>query len=100
MEPSKRIRGRKLQEIRKRHFEQFPLCENCLKKTPPRITLATELDHRIALDNGGKDFDEDPGQKCGLCHDCHKEKTDKDMGYRPRLAISLDGWPESGQGGS
>jgi 5-methylcytosine-specific restriction protein A len=88
-----RIRGRKLQEIRKRHFEQFPLCVDCQKQG--RITIATELDHIIALTNGGHDFDVDPSQKCGLCHDCHEAKTAKDMGYRPRLAISLDGWPET-----
>jgi 5-methylcytosine-specific restriction protein A len=89
---SKRIRGRKLQEIRKRHFEQFPLCVDCQKQG--RVRLATELDHIIALHNGGKDFNEDGGtNRAGLCSECHEAKTARDMGYKERLAISLDGWP-------
>jgi 5-methylcytosine-specific restriction endonuclease McrA len=88
-----RIRGRALQEIRKQHFARFPLCAECQKHG--RITLATELDHIVALANGGKDFDEDAGtNRQGLCSECHEAKTQRDMGYRPRLAVSLDGWPE------
>lgn len=88
----KRIRGRKLQAIRKRHFEQHPLCVECLKHG--RITLATELDHIIALHNGGKDFDCDNGEnRQGLCDDCHAKKTAKDLGHRETVAIDINGWP-------
>jgi 5-methylcytosine-specific restriction protein A len=87
-----RIRGRALQEIRKQHFARFPLCAECQKHG--RITLATELDHIIALANGGKDFDEDAGtNRQGLCSECHEAKTQRDMGYRERHAIGSDGWP-------
>jgi 5-methylcytosine-specific restriction protein A len=85
---SNRIRGRKLQEIRKRHFEQFPLCVDCQKQG--RINIATELDHIIALTNGGTDADDN---RQGLCSECHAAKTARDMGYKERLAISADGWP-------
>jgi 5-methylcytosine-specific restriction protein A len=91
VERSKRIRGRKLQEIRKRHFEQFPLCVECQRLG--RITLATELDHIKALCNGGTDTEDN---RQGLCAECHDAKTARDMGHRPRLAISLDGWPING----
>jgi 5-methylcytosine-specific restriction protein A len=87
---SNRIRGRKLQEIRQRHFEQFPLCVECQKQG--RITIATELDHIVALTNGGTDTDDN---RQGLCTECHDAKTARDMGHRERLAISVDGWPES-----
>ena len=87
-----RIRGRALQEIRKRHFEQYPLCVECQKHG--RIALATELDHIIALTNGGKDFDEDAGtNRQGLCADCHEAKTKRDLGHRETQQIGLDGWP-------
>ncbi len=63
----------------------------CLAKGRPRA--ATQLDHIVALDNGGKDFDEDPDNAQGLCDECHKVKTAKDMGYTRRPTIGADGWP-------
>jgi 5-methylcytosine-specific restriction protein A len=66
------------------------LCVECLKKEPPRVTEATELDHIIALDNGGAD-EEDNRQ--GLCGPCHRDKTTRDMGYRVRKVIGVDGYP-------
>lgn len=83
-----RIRGRKLQEIRKRHFENYPLCVMCEKEG--RITLATELDHIIALHNGGTN---DDSNYQGLCSSHHKEKTIKDLNYKPKQVIGLDGYP-------
>lgn len=83
-----RIRGRKLQEIRRRHFENYPLCVMCEKEG--RITLATELDHIIALCNGGTN---DDSNYQGLCESCHKEKTLKDLNYKSKQVIGLDGYP-------
>lgn len=85
----KRTRGRKLQERRSLWFSINPLCVHC--KAQGRVTAATELDHILALENGGADDDPDNWQ--GLCSDCHKEKTAEDMGYRKRVAVGLDGWP-------
>lgn len=76
-----RLRGRRLQRIRTEYFALHPLCEHCEQNG--KVRLATELDHRIALDNGGKDFNEDPSQKQGLCADCHAIKTSTDLGHKP-----------------
>ncbi len=84
----KRIRGRKLQEIRAQYFKHNPLCAHCLSKG--RYTLATELDHIIALTNGGKDT---PSNYQGLCEECHKIKTAQDLNHKPKQTIGLDGYP-------
>ena len=70
-----RIRGRELQRIRAEHFRAHPLCVHCLAKTPPRISVATDLDHTVALENGGTDT---PDNRQGLCAECHETKTIKD----------------------
>lgn len=88
---TERIRGRKLQRIRAKHFAQHPLCVHCLTKG--RVTVATQLDHKVALTNGGKDFDEDPDNAQALCDECHEAKTREDLGQRKRVTIGLDGWP-------
>lgn len=85
-----RIRGRALQAIRRRHFQLHPLCVECLRKKPPRTEEATELDHVVALVNGGEDVEEN---RQGLCGPCHEAKTARDMGYKIRKQIGLDGYP-------
>ena len=55
-----------------------------------RITLATDLDHIIALENGGTN---DESNYQGLCSPCHKTKTLKDLNYKPKQTIGLDGYP-------
>ena len=87
-----RIRGRKLQRIRDDWFSRHPLCVKCAEKNIYRA--ATQLDHIIALTNGGKDFDQDDGKnRQGLCDDCHDKKTRQDLGHKPRVRIGADGWP-------
>ena len=88
--PSKRIRGRALQERRARWFHHSPLCMHCLDAVPPRISLAVELDHVISLEVGGRD---DESNLQGLCWQCHQDKTAKDRGYVQRVIIGKDGWP-------
>ena len=88
IEAYKRIRGRKLQDIRAKHFAANPLCAHCLIKG--RYTLASELDHIIALTNGGKDT---KSNYQGLCSDCHRIKTNADMDYKQKPVIGLDGYP-------
>jgi hypothetical protein len=51
----------------------------CLTSDPPRITVAIELDHIIALTNGGTNADENYQ---GLCEDCHRIKTLADLGIK------------------
>jgi 5-methylcytosine-specific restriction endonuclease McrA len=99
--PSARLRGGALQRHREEYFRLHPLCERCFAKEPRVLTLAVVLDHRVALSNGGPDFDEPGGEanKQGLCNECHVLKTREDVGYRldkpVARRIGLDGWPVS-----
>lgn len=82
-----RIRGRTNQRRRKRLLSANPLCVHCEQRGD--VTVATEVDHIIALTNGGPDTDEN----CqGLCGPCHERKTIKDMG-RKDMACDVNGWP-------
>lgn len=83
-----RVRGRKLQERRRKYFMQHPLCVRCRAKG--RIAQATELDHITPLIKGGTD---EPSNWQGLCADCHKDKTAEDFGHRVKVRIGLDGLP-------
>ncbi len=80
----KRIRGRALQTLRMRLMSASPICAMC------RTAVATEVDHIVALTNGGGN--EDDNLQC-LCAECHEVKTLEDMGQRPRVDIGIDGWP-------
>ena len=84
-----RVRGRKAVETRKRILYGEPLCRHCAAKG--LTTLATQVDHVIALVNGGSD---DDNNKQPLCDECHKVKTAADMGHKQRLTIGIDGWPQ------
>lgn len=83
-----RIRGTTLQNIRKRHFAQNPMCVMCA--ATGRVTLAAELDHILSLYAGGTDTSDN---RQGLCTACHQIKTAADIGFRPRPMIGADGWP-------
>ena len=87
-----RIRGTTLQNIRREHFRRHPLCVGCLAKSPPRTTVATELDHIKPLHQGGTDT---PENRQGLCGECHLEKSVTERGhtYRPKVQVGADGWP-------
>lgn len=85
-----RIRGRALQEIRKRHFSKYPLCVMC--QQAGRIKAAADLDHIIPIHKGGEDV---PGNRQGLCADCHEKKTRADLGQRMKTKTGIDGWPVS-----
>ena len=85
---TERIRGRRLQTIRARHFARHPLCVDCEKAG--RVRLATELDHIVALVNGGQDVE---ANRQGLCSSCHAAKSDRDLGHKPRQRIGIDGEP-------
>ena len=88
----KRITGRRLQRIRSLWFARFPLCVHCLERGI--VNAATQLDHIVALVNGGKDFDEDDEQnRQGLCDSCHEAKTDEDLGHRLITDNDASGMP-------
>ena len=84
--PDHRIRGRALQHIRVAHFGRHPMCVLCQAKG--KTTLATELDHIIALVNGGAD---NADNRQGLCTACHADKTARDLGYEPRAQFDRQG---------
>lgn len=83
-----RIRGRRLQRIRMAHLNQHPLCVMCLAKQPQRLTPATQIDHIVALVNGGQDVE---SNRQGLCDECHEDKTAEDMGYQKRVKFDQSG---------
>ena len=87
MSTNKRIRGSALQKLRREFFRHSPLCVHCYERG--LIRAAKEVDHIIALCNGGTDT---PDNRQGLCIECHSEKTRKDRGLST-IATGLDGWP-------
>ena len=87
--PNKRIRGRALQRTRDRIFTAAcGLCAECARQG--LVKLASELDHIKPVARGGGN-DDDNLQP--LCDECHKDKTARDEGHRPRVTIGRDGWP-------
>ena len=70
----KRITGRRLQQIRAFHFAADPLCTECLIEG--NVTEAVDLDHKVAIINGGQ---ESPDNRQGLCKRHHDAKTKVDM---------------------
>jgi 5-methylcytosine-specific restriction enzyme A len=90
----KRQRGRKWLVRRARQLRLQPLCRHCLVLGV--VKAAQEVDHVVALVNGGKDADDNLQS---LCVECHKLKTAEDIGYTPRTEIGYDGWPVEGEGG-
>lgn len=91
MTTTKRITGRRHGVIRDRVLSANPLCVMC--QAEGRTRLATEVDHIIALTNGGDEDPHDDSNRQGLCAPCHEIKTNADLGYTPRVATGLDGWP-------
>lgn len=87
----KRMTGRRLQARRQRWFRQAPLCVHCQRDG--RATMATQLDHIIALDNGGPDIE---SNLQGLCDECHVIKTAKDFGHVERHGADASGAPVAG----
>jgi 5-methylcytosine-specific restriction protein A len=83
-----RLRGRTLQTLRRRLLADKPLCVMCQAKG--RATIATELDHIVAIVNGGDARPDDDGYQ-GLCKPCHDDKTRRDLGRKPRTNFDASG---------
>jgi 5-methylcytosine-specific restriction endonuclease McrA len=84
-----RLRGRALQSQRKRVWlRDKGICARCKRVTT--FPSGFELDHIVALANKGTN---DDANMQILHHECHDEKTNEDLGYKPRVAIGLDGFP-------
>jgi 5-methylcytosine-specific restriction protein A len=87
-EKTKRITGRKLQAIRQEVLRANPLCVKCKAKGIVRMTR--EVDHIVPLYKGGK---ESPSNRQGLCTECHKEKTQVDLGSKITSGSDAKGMP-------
>lgn len=88
MTTTKRITGRALQALRLRIWSANPCCAMCKRITA--YPAGFELDHIVALTNGGTNED---GNLQVLCFPCHEIKTAADIGYTPKTETGLDGWP-------
>lgn len=77
--PVKRITGRRLQAMRARLFASNPLCAACLLEG--WAVAATQRDHIVPLEEGGRD---DDSNEQGLCEACHDTKS-KSEALRGRL---------------
>lgn len=87
----KRIQGRAGQRIRARVLRANPLCVRCLEQDVVRE--AVQVDHVIALTNGGEENKHDDANRQGLCAAHHAEKTRMDLGQKPKPWIGIDGYP-------
>jgi 5-methylcytosine-specific restriction protein A len=67
---STRIRGSRLQRLRKQLFMRFPLCVTC--QAAGRVTMATIRDHVVPIAEGGT---EDDRNVQALCQGCSDTKT-------------------------
>lgn len=77
-----------MQARRERKRREDPLCKRCRERGIVRPW--TQLDHTVALVNGGEDTDENTQ---GLCDECHEAKTREDLGQQGKQRIGTDGWP-------
>lgn len=89
MQKEERITGRKWQQTRRRILRQNPLCVHCRDKG--KINLAEEVDHIVALVNGGSN---DDSNLMGLCRACHYEKTLLDLGRKIKRRVDVNGIPD------
>ena len=64
---TKRITGRRLQALRAALFTRSPLCVQC--EAEGRVSLATQRDHIVSLEQGGADDDDNTQALCAACHD-------------------------------
>jgi 5-methylcytosine-specific restriction protein A len=75
-----RVRGRRLQQLRRRLLAHEPLCAECSTFDHP--VVATQRDHVVPLWKGGPDVE---GNVQGLCDGCHELKTSAEAAERMRV---------------
>lgn len=75
-------------KLRLQKLADQPLCEPC--KRVGRVTAATAVDHIKPKAKGGTD---DWDNLQSICESCHKAKTSRDQGHKPRREIGPDGEP-------
>jgi len=82
--------GREYRRLRALLLKREPLCRPCNAKG--RTTVATQVDHILAIANGGAAHDITNLQP--ICAECHQDKCNLDKGHRLRRRITEGGWPE------
>lgn len=75
-----RMTGRRLQARRLRLWAADPHCAGCGRLVAMH---EFELDHKVALLNGGADVDENCQVLCVGPEGCHHRKTQADLGRAP-----------------
>lgn len=83
--------------LRKQQLRDHPLCEDCLGAG--HAIPATDVDHRVALKDGGEPLD--PANLASRCHSCHSIKTahmdagfgNARKGHVPTKGCTPDGRP-------
>ena len=84
----KRITGRRLQRLRAELFARDPLCADCRRQG--RVTLATQRDHILALEEGGQDVEANVQGLCIACHDA-KSEAERARGVQRAWSRRQDG---------
>ena len=56
-----------------------------------RVTIEGDVDHVIPLAKGGTDDDSNLAWLCRV--PCHRDKTIRENGGKPKRAVDADGWP-------
>jgi 5-methylcytosine-specific restriction enzyme A len=69
--PDRAVRGRHATNRRGMWLDMHPLCAECERQG--RVRAAVEIDHIVALADGGPDLDADGIE--GLCLPCHRKKS-------------------------
>ena len=64
------------------------LCQTCLRNG--LTTIGSQVDHIVALTNGGGN--DDSNLEC-ICLECHSAKSLLDLGLKPQITTGIDGWP-------
>ena len=77
----KRISGRALQALRLRIWLINPHCAMCGHLTKYDHPSTFDLDHVLALDNGGDNADSNMQILCNGPDECHEIKTAHDLGH-------------------
>lgn len=77
-----RMAGRALQARRLRIWAADPHCTDCRELTS--YPHGFELDHEVALVNGGADTDENCRVRCLLCHEAKTKRDMAEAGRRSR----------------
>jgi hypothetical protein len=89
------VRSRSWQQAREGWLRKHPLCEMCMAETPQRLTAATLIDHIIPHRGDKVLFWAADTNWQSLCRQHHDVKTAQEDGktIKPRVTISIDGWP-------